>query len=243
MPDQPTLLAVLCLALATYVQAATGFGFAIVAVATLPLLMSPHRAVEVMTVFNLLVTALTLWTHRRALQWRRILPLTLATFLSMPIGFFVVRHLDRVLLLRSLGVVLILISAMDFWLRRHRLLALPGWTAWPLGTLGGTLGGAFGTGGPPIVAFVYSQGWDKSASVGALQVVFIVMSLTRNVLMGATGDFNSDLVSTVAWAVPPGLFAVWLGKRTLDRVPQAHLRTVVFGAVFLLGIWYVMKPI
>ncbi|MCC6882456.1 MAG: hypothetical protein IT576_09925, partial [Verrucomicrobiales bacterium] len=47
MPDQSTLLAVLCLALATYVQASTGFGFAIVAVATLPLLMSPHRAVEI----------------------------------------------------------------------------------------------------------------------------------------------------------------------------------------------------
>ena len=110
-----------------------------------------------------------------------------------------------------------------------------------MGMLGGILAGAFNVGGPPIVVYTYSRDWTKVEVVAILQTAFLAGCLTRNLLMLGTGEVTADLLILVAWTVPTAIFAVWLGKLTLDRLPQILLKRFVFALIFLIGLSYLFS--
>jgi len=246
MPD-PTLIciAALILAIAAFVQSATGFGMALVCMAGLPLIMQVPEAVALVAVFNLLVTANVMWLNRSGFSWPKAWPLALAMVIGIPLGYFGFKSIDATLIIRILGGLLVTISLTDLRLSKRgpeKALQLPRWAAFPIGLGGGILGGAFNIGGPPIVAYVYYQNWSKAQAVAVLQSCFLAGGITRNLLMAGQGDYSKGLFVIVAAAIIPAAIAIWLGKRTLDRLPQSLLRKIVFIFVLLMGIKYLIWP-
>ena len=94
---------------------------------------------------------------------------------------------------------------------------------------GGILGGAFNVGGPPIVAYVYSQNWSKTKTVALLQTVFFSSGIVRNGLMWFEGDTTFKLLSLVFFSLPFVLIGIWLGKIVLERTPLHWLKRIVFS--------------
>ena len=151
MPD-PTLIciAALILAIAAFVQSATGFGMALVCMAGLPLIMQVPEAVALVAVFNLLVTANVMWLNRSGFSWPKAWPLALAMVIGIPLGYFGFKSIDATLIIRILGGLLVTISLTDLRLSERgpeKALQLPRWAAFPIGLGGGILGGAFNIGG------------------------------------------------------------------------------------------------
>jgi len=58
-------------------------------------------------------------------------------------------------------------------------------------------------------------------------------------MMGA-GEYKAPLLTLVAWSLPASILAVWLGKLTLDRLPQAALKAFVFFLIFVIGLRYLI---
>ncbi|MCP5541752.1 MAG: sulfite exporter TauE/SafE family protein [Akkermansiaceae bacterium] len=228
------------LSLAAFVQAVSGFGLALVATAALPLVMPLKEAVAAVSVFNLFVCVVAMWHHWRAFSWRLAWPVSLAMCAGIPAGFYLHHALDPALLLRLLGGVLVAIAAADLRFSPRREYRLPGWSAIPLGLAGGVAGGAFNVGGPPVVAWVYSQNWENARNVAVLQAVFFASGVTRNVLMGFAGDYTRGLFVTLAWSALPAAVAIWLGKHALDRIPKRALRLGVFLFVLAMGLRYLL---
>lgn len=255
-------LVALVLAVASFVQSACGFGFALVAVSALPQIIGLAPAIALIAAFNLLVSVTTLWWNRGGFSWQKAWPLTLAICLTLPIGFWFLKSADPTLLLRVLGVILIVVALMDLrgsLLERRRKRnqaadpvdpdsteivtvahALPAWSVWPLGLIGGLLGGAFNVAGPPVVAYAYSQPWSKTQTVAVLQTVFLICGLLRNGLMAASGDYTLQLFKWIAWSLPPALLAIWLGKLLLDRLPKDLLKVAVFTFILAMGVKYLV---
>ena len=67
-------LVALVLAFASFVQSASGFGFALVAVAALPQIIGLAPAIALIAVFNLLVSISTLWWNRKDFSWSKAWP-------------------------------------------------------------------------------------------------------------------------------------------------------------------------
>lgn len=237
------------MAAAAFVQSVSGFGMAIVAVATLPLVMDLKDAIALIAVFNLFVSALTLLWNRSGFSWQACRPLVIGMIIGTPIGFFFLHSADSTILIRILGLVLILIALSDIFLSRKTHFSLPTWSAWPFAIFGGVIGGAFNVGGPPIVAYTYSQNWSKTQTVAVLQSVFLIVGCFRNGLMitrdlttsGST-DWSWNLVINFAAAIPLSILAIWLGKKCLDRIPQSTLRASVFTFIFIMGAKYLVFP-
>ncbi|NNE92152.1 MAG: sulfite exporter TauE/SafE family protein [Verrucomicrobiales bacterium] len=245
MPELPILLAaVAILAVAAFVQSATGFGLALVCVAALPLLMEVHEAVALVAFFNLLVTSTIFWLNRHDFSWKAAWPLVLTMVIGIPLGYYGMHALPEKTVIRVLGGILVAIALSDFRmaLKRGKGLRLPGWLAVPAGFTGGILGGAFNIGGPPIVAFAYSQGWKPARCVAILQSCFLAGGMFRNLLMGIKGEFTKDILIISAWAAIPALLAIWLGKKTLDSLPAPLLRRLVFLFVLGMGLKYLVWP-
>ncbi len=251
MPPETTvfILVALFLAASAFVQSVSGFGMAVVAVATLPQVISLKDAIALIAVFNLFVSTLTLFWNRSGFSWKVARPLVLGMSLGIPIGFFFLHTADAVIVIRALGAILILISLCDSLLSRRSHLSLPAWSAWPIAFFGGAIGGAFNVGGPPVVAYTYSQNWSKTQTVAVLQTVFLIAGAFRNALMVGR-DLTTSGKTDWSWAlalhfltsVPLAVLAIYFGKLCLDRIPQSILRATVFSFIFIMGTKYLLFP-
>jgi uncharacterized membrane protein YfcA len=230
------------LAAAGFVQGLTGFGFAIVGMALLPLLQADWQAsLTLVAVNSILIPVVLLKRHGGGFSLRPALGLTLGTLIGTYLGFhFTTRHSEGGWFIRLFGVVLFLFSAFDLWqgLRKSPLFVIHKRLALPFGLAGGFFGGAFNISGPPIVAYAYSQPWGKSQTVATLQVVFMAGAGYRMLLMGTNGFFEPQVLNLLLWTTPATLTGLLLGSHLLNRADQTTLRTGVFLMVGLLGLVY-----
>jgi uncharacterized protein len=230
---------VLTLTLAGFLQGLSGFGFGLTAMALLPLVLDLTEAQAVITVVNLVVcvvNAVALWRH---FAWSGCTGLLLGAWVGVPIGFLFLTRLPGDQVRRWLGVALCGLVLFELLFGR-RAWRYPAWTQPVVGLASGALGGAFNIGGPPLVAYMYSQPWTKQRIVASLSVVFLSSGLIRTGLL-VQGNYLTPLVwQAAAWSVVPMVLALLYGNQLLQHVPQARLRTAVYAVLLFLGGQYVL---
>lgn len=231
-------------AVAGFVQGLSGFGFGIVAMAVLPMALADFETAFSVTALNsLIIPILTFIGSRSGFRLKDCIPLTVAAIFGALIGFAFTHALSgATLFIRIFGATLIAFAVADTIMTRALKTQMPAWMGWPCGFFGGIFGGAFNVGGPPMVAFCYSQPWSKHQIVATLQVAFMVATTSRVALMGATGYFDQRILILTASTVIPVAIGIFLGGQLLARIPLKWLRLGVFAVVILLGIQYLLFP-
>ena len=221
---------------AAFLQSATGFGMAIVLMAILPMVIPVEEASAFTSLGSMIVTVFVITANRSGFSLRDAGPLVLGMCIGIPVGFFGLRMLDGEYIIRILGLVLIAITLAEFLQYRIKRLTIPEKSGTAFGFLGGVLAGSFNVGGPPLVVYAYSRGWAKVTSVAVLQTAFLAGGVIRNSLVAGAGLFTPELIKLIAFSMPTAIIAVWLGKKTLDRMPRDQLKKIVFAMIFLLGL-------
>ena len=237
MTLDPLTLAIALVALVgASIQAVTGFGFGLVTMGLLPLLLPVEQAVPMVGAWGWTLNLLILWRLRAHLELRRVLPMVAGGVLGIPVGLAFLKGVDEAVVKGTLGLVLV----------GYGLLALGGGVKpraqaisdrWGLlaGLLGGALGGAFNTSGPPVVIYVSLKGWDKDVATSALQAFFSFSSTFSLIGFWWAGLFTPTVVHTLLPLYP----VVWLGSlvgaRIYDRVPQERFRVAVLVLLVVLG--------
>lgn len=239
-PGASATQAMLVIFAAAAIQAASGFGFALVAVGPLSLMTELTAVTPLIAILNAPVTLYLLLRLRRHLVFRQALPLLVGVIIGTPLGVHVLVNWPRELLLRGLAVVLLLAAfrAVRMALRnggngqqQPGNLGHAGLLGLAAGLASGALGGAFGTSGPPLLAYVYSMPWTKEVRTATLQACF-----TLNVALGVTmfasrGLYTPELLGTAAWCLPGALVGMLLGYAVFKRIPARALE--LFVAAFL----------
>ena len=227
---------------AAFLQSATGFGMALVLTALVPLLIPVRDAIAFVSVACFVATIFIMLANHSGLSFRHAGPIAIGMIVGIPLGYFGLRNVDGTLLVRCLGVTLMLIALMEFFQSRFRdQWQLPEKSAGIFGLIGGVITGAFNVGGPPVVVYAYSRSWTKTETVAILQTVFLSGSITRNALMFQNGEYTRELLLLVLYTFPAALLGVWLGKKTLDHLPQERLRQIVFALIFVIGLNYLFR--
>ena len=230
------------ISLAGFAQGLTGFGFGLIAMPLLPLLMAFKDAVALTVLLNLVVCATAFLSIRRHYSWRQGFCLVAGACVGVPAGVYVLVRLNEALLLRFLGGVMLFFCVNEFILSRTRPVRLPPWLGFPFGVVSGSLSGAFNMGGPPAIVFSYSQVWSKEQIVAVLQIVFGLSTLLRLVLLGSAGFLKGPLFIMGLWSVVPLIAAIFLGQRLFKRIPQTILKQAVFLFLGVMGIKYLFYP-
>lgn len=237
--DRMMLLAVAAIALSGFVQSVTGFGFGLVSMALLPLLIGFKDAYAIIAIMVLVTCTMTLMTNVRHYRWRQGLSLLVSACLAVPVGFYVMVRIPQEWLMRVLGVLICLYSLREILMSRMRPFRIPEKYGPAMGALSGALTGAFHAGGPPAVIYAYSQDWTKEHIVALLQMSFLAPSVIRLFLVGATGLLRRELLQVGLLAIVPLVLAVMLGTRILHRVSREKLRLIVFVFLFATGAKFV----
>lgn len=228
--------------LAGIVQGTVGFGFGLVAMSTLPLWMDIKEAVPVVALLCLVVNATLTWRLRKHLSWNRIGPLLIGSLAGVPAGVFLFATLDPNWLLVGLGFALLFVAVQQTWFapQGKDTEVRPVWGG-VAGLVSGVLGGAFNTGGPPVVMYVGVQSWSKEDTVATLQGFFLSTCVLQISLFVARGTVGMQQVQSAGTLLVAALIGVAIGQFLFHRVNQERFRALLLLGIGILGCSLVYK--
>jgi uncharacterized protein len=235
------LLVVLVLCFAGFMHGFTGFGAAMTIMALLPLLLDFNEVLFLGAFFTLPAAAAILIKTRQQFRWRDGWPLIAGAVIGTPLGLLIVAHLDRAILARGLGVVLIVFSINELLLSQLWTLRLPEWTGLPIGVVCGILGAAFNVGGPPALIWVYSRPWQREQAIATLQIMFLFNSGLRVLLTAPTGVVTQHVLLICTLTLLPFLMTAMLGARLAARLSPRRFKQVVLVALTAMGFHYLLR--
>jgi uncharacterized protein len=234
MDISPFLLAAIAFG-AAFAQGFSGFGYGILAMALLSLWAGDLERASVFVTLTVMVLLVTLlWRARRdvRIDWRQAAGLFLGVLAGSPLGYrFMLRQGGMPICRIVFGAVLVLF-ALNGLLKPHIRRRIPLLLAPVFGVFSGLLAGAFSSGGPPVVLYLYAQEDDPRRALGTVQAVFAGSSLYRLAIVGlGERGFTADLVTAAALQAPVIILGTLVGYRVARRVSCR---------VFLLGVYAVI---
>ncbi len=235
MENASFVLSLLALAFAAVVQGFLGFGYGIVAMSLLAFSFDLVHAAGLVNLTAVVVSLGILWRLRDAVLWRvagRLIPWIL---LGVAGGVTALRFLDRDLMLRALGAVVVGLAAWNLIAPQLASREPPAWLDAGVGLMGGALGGAFNTGGPPMIAHLYRRPESPDALRGTLQALFLSISLFRAPIAAIQGLMDGPVWIHAAWGIPVVLLGQGLGVMLGRRVPAERFGRIAWGALAALG--------
>lgn len=237
MPDPATLA---ILAVAGLIQGFLGFGFGIVAMSGLTLSQDLIHAAGVVNLVGWFATAGQLTGLRRHARWRaagRIIPTLL---LGVAIGVTALRTLEGALMVRALGVTTVAIALWNLWRPSLGGRESPALDR-AVGLVSGILGGAFNTGGPPLIAYLYRRPDPPDIQRATIQVLFLAISTSRALLSAAEGLFDRSILVDSAFSVPAMVIGLIAGYAISLRVGAERFRLASWLALAALGAVLVLR--
>lgn len=231
--DSITLLAGGVVFLAAFTQSLSGFGLALVSMALLPALIGIRMATPLVALVAVAIEVVLLIRYREALEVRSIWKVVLAAVIGTPLGVLFLSRVDEGLALMVLGIVITgyaLYALIGFKLPHleHSL-----W-AYLAGLLGGLLGGAYNTSGPPVIVYADCRRWPPAVFKSNLQGYFVISSLAIAISHWLSGNLKAEVWRLFWWTLPFIAVGLFTGL-SLDRWlnPVLFRRIVLVLLVFM----------
>ena len=218
--------------IAGMVQGAAGFGFGLVAVALMSLLVDVRDASVMLAPSTLAMNLYILLRLREHFTFDRIFPLLVAAVVGVPLGIWFLLQARVAAIDLALGILLLLAVVQGLIPVFNQKRWHPVFMGIPCGLLSGILAGAFASGGPPAVAYVVSQKFTRFRHSATLQVIFLVSSSVRILILGAGGLFTQHMLAFSVAGMACAIAGAWIGLHLLHVQSDCSVR---YGVLFLLA--------
>lgn len=223
-----------------WLQGFFGFGFGMAVMAGLSLRNELVHAASVVNLAGLCLAGGLALRLRHRVLWpvarRMLLPLVV----GVAVGVTSLTHLDPELGPRLLGIAIVGIALWN--LSAPRLARSESAFADRVAAgLAGLLGGAFNTGGPPLVVQIYRRSETPEDLVATIQVLFVSISVVRLPLATAQGQVGMEALATAGLALPILAAGSWTGRLLARRVDAARFRRVCWVALGVLGLGLMLR--
>ncbi len=224
---------------AAFVQTLSGFGFALIAMPLITLMMSLQMAAPLVSLTGLTLCTINLVRYRRAVNIYEVLRLVTASALGIPFGLWVLTNVDESVIKLVLG--LILTTYAVYALVRPATPHLRSrWWVYPAGFAAGCLSGAYNTPGPPVVVYGSLRQWPKDEFRAVLQTYFALNAVLIVSSHAIARRLTTDVLTFYAYAAPALLLGILAGSRVDSMVNKDRFRTIVTAMILALGVSLVL---
>lgn len=238
MPAPDLILLLAGAIVAAFVSGLSGFAFGLVSL-SFWIWRFPLAELAAMVVFGSLVAQITaipgVWRH---IEWRLLLPFVGGASLGLPLGTWLIAHVD--LGLFRLGVGLLLIGFAAFQL-------LIGPRLWPIrvggvaveagiGWLGGVLGGLAGLSGVLPAMWAVVRGWSKERQRSLFLAFNTFCHVVALIGLIAAKHIDAAMLSRFALLLPALIAGAWLGTLAYGRVSADQFRRLVLLLLAAAGV-------
>ena len=221
---------------AAFVTGVAGFAFGLVAAGIWLHVLTPAQSAVLVTAYAILVQGYAAWKLRRAIRWRRILPLLIGGLIGIPLGLELLRLVPATPI--RIGVGLFIIAFSLYNLLKPKMPEFAGErpvTDGGIGVLSGVLSGA--TGLATILPAIWSslRGWPRDEQRAVFQPAGVLIFVATAVWFGGTGTIDMPTIRFFLIGLPALLLGTWLGLRLYGRLDDASFRKVVLVVLLASG--------
>lgn len=219
--------------LATLTQSLSGFGSALVAMALLPIFVGLKVATPFVALFTLTIEIVLLIRYRQSINMHSLWPVVLAALIGTPVGMYYLSQVEEKIALTILGIVISGYAIYALLGFKMPPLTHPAW-AYFAGFLGGLLGGAYNTSGPPVILYADCRRWARDVFKSNLQGYFFVSSVAVVISHYISGNLTPDIWDIFIRMIPFMAIGIILGS-ILDRMitPVLFRRLILLLLVFM----------
>lgn len=225
--------------IAITVQAASGFGLALVSMPLLVGLIGIRSASPLVAMVAITAELFLLFRYRHALNFTAVKQLSLASILGIPLGIYLLREVDAKIVTTILGIVIAGYALYALTSPRLPRLQKAVW-AYSFGFLGGILAGAYNTSGPPVIIFGTCRRWEPASFKGNLQAYFLFNTLFTLAAHVISGNVTAVVWQNYLWALPAIGLGLLLGNQVDKWLNPVQFRKVVLILLVILGIRLIM---
>ena len=234
MPLSMLAFALSCIFAAAVVRGYAGFGFSLLSITALSILLEPRQIIPTIFVLEVCASIHLLAITWRHVHWQALGWLVAGSLVGTPFGVYALARAPAAPLTAALASVVLIIAILLS--RGFALKSMPG----PLGTAGtglvsGVLNGALGVGGPPVVIFFFSTPTGAATGRASMIAYFLFTDL-----LGLGWQWHDSLLNrqvlTRALLYAPALIAgVSVGNWMFARVDAARFRVWVLRLLMALA--------
>jgi hypothetical protein len=235
MPILTLVYALACVFGAAVVRGYSGFGFSLLAVTALSVLLPPAEIVPSLFVMELVASLHLLPGVWRDIHWRALRWLAAGCLVGTPFGVYALAHVPAAPMTLALaGCVL---AAAVLLARGHALARVPGPAAtFATGTVSGLLNGGFGIAGPPVILFFFSSPAGAAAGRASLIAFFLITDLVALGWQGWNGLLGPATLWRALGLLPALVAGVWIGNRAFAGADPVAFRRWVLRLLMALAV-------
>jgi uncharacterized membrane protein YfcA len=234
MPGAQLLLFVGAIFASAFLQAISGFGFALLAMPLVTLLLGLEVARPLVAAAALILYIANSWRLRRHINRAEWLRLAAAAALGVPFGFWLLAAAPVETVRPLLGALLLAYAGYAL-LRFRQPRAIGSRWAYLSGLTAGALAGAYNIPGPPVVVYGDLRAWPPDEYRSTLQALFLLNGLLvvgGHALLGHIDGHVGGLLLAGLPALAAGNLAGQAADRYLNR---AQFRLLVIGLMLVTG--------
>jgi uncharacterized membrane protein YfcA len=208
--------------LAAMTQAASGYGFSLVAAPAIELAGQATNGIRIVNLLSFAINLYLIVPLRREIRVDSTLPLAIPAVICTPIGAWLALHIDA----RALGIavgVTVLVSAATL-ASGLRVAALRGYAGAALaGAASGTMNALSGVGGPTVALYTANADWPRARVIPNIQMYFLIINLTAILSLGLPKG-PVTLPGVLLGATAIGLA---VGTRYRHVMPEKYFRPLI----------------
>ena len=223
-------LALLAALAGAVVQAATGFGFALVLSPALFAVLDPAESVTALLLLGAALSVLVL-LEGHEVRPRLLAPMLLASLPGLALGALLLSALSKEALQVGVGVAVV---AAALWQLRHR--SARTLSASVAGVISGALTTSISINGPPLVLWLEGEGIRPAEFRATLAAAFLALDIAGAALIVSTHGSAAIDLEAVGPLLACVLGGYWIGALAFRRLDSERFFPVVLALVVCTGI-------
>jgi uncharacterized protein len=230
-----TIYAFACVFGAAIVRGYSGFGFSLLAVSALALVLPPAEIVPPVFILEVAASLHLLPGAWRDIHWRALLWLTLGCLVGTPFGVYALAHAPAAPMTLALAGFVLIAAVVLARGRAPQSVPGPGAT-FATGAASGLFNGSFGIGGPPVILYFLSSSAGVAVGRASIIAFFLLTDLIALAWQGWNGLLGASTLWRALLLLPALAAGVWLGNRRFIHAEPVAFRRWVLRLLMLLAV-------
>ena len=227
---------------AAFVIGAIGFGFGLTTSPLLLLILDPQTVVIVINAVAIIAFSLVLVETREHLRNRELAPMGIAAVLGTPIGVFALSTLDPTALRISIGILVLILTAMVVFNAEWRV-PYPRISGPILGLISSAFTTGLAIGGPILVLFFLGRGMDRQGVRASMAFFFTIMYVAAAIGYAIQGLFTTERLILIAAAAPVVAIGYWIAVKLTGHMNERVFRIAVVGVIIVSSLVVIAREV
>ena len=221
-------------------QAALGFGYAVVIMVFLPMFLPIPTAAAVCCFVCWISAIALLLEYRRSLKPKVLLWPVLSFFLFMPLFNHFAIRLPQLGMNLALGIFLLALGVYYLFGSGLRISGSP-LSGLGCGALSGIFSGLFAISAPPMALYCLAVLDDKQAYMGTFQLFFVITNSYGMIVRTLNGLVTGQVLLWGAVASVGMGVGMVLGTMLYKRMDLSAVKKWVYAFIGLVGLWTIIS--